>query len=33
MEGAVITSSESVLFELCRYSGTEQFKAISRLVK
>ena len=32
-EGAIITSYESVLFELCRYSGTPEFKAISKLVK
>ena len=32
-EGAVITTYESLLFELLRFSGTEQFKAISRLVK
>lgn len=32
-EGAIITSYESILFELLRYSGTEQFKAISRMVK
>ena len=32
-EGAFITTYESILFELLRYSGTEQFKAISRLVK
>jgi len=32
-EGAVITTSESILFELLRYSGTEQFRGISRLVK
>ena len=32
-EGAIISSYESVLFELLRYSGTEDFKAISRLVK
>jgi nicotinamidase-related amidase len=33
MEGAVITTCESILFELARISGTEAFKAISRLVK
>jgi len=33
MEGAVISTYESILFELLRYSGTEPFKAISRLVK
>jgi nicotinamidase-related amidase len=32
-EGAVISTTESILFELCRYAGNEQFKAISRLVK
>jgi nicotinamidase-related amidase len=32
-EGAVITSCESLLFELCRVSGTDAFKAISKLVK
>jgi hypothetical protein len=32
-EGAIISSMESVLFELTRTSGTESFKAISRLVK
>jgi len=31
--GMVITTYESVLFELLRFSGTEEFKAISRLVK
>lgn len=32
-EGAFITTYESILFELCRYSATEQFKQISKLVK
>jgi len=32
-EGAVITTCESILFELIRVSGTDEFKAISRLVK
>jgi isochorismate hydrolase len=32
-EGAIITTCESILFELARVSGTEEFKAISRLVK
>ncbi|MFC2089892.1 hydrolase [Bacteroidota bacterium] len=32
-EGAIISSYESILFELTRVSGTEMFKAISRLVK
>jgi hypothetical protein len=31
--GALITTYESVLFELLRYSGTDEFKAISKLVK
>jgi len=32
-EGVIISSLESLLFELTRYSGTETFKAISKLVK
>lgn len=32
-EGAIISSYESILFELCRYSGNETFKTISKLVK
>jgi nicotinamidase-related amidase len=32
-EGAIISTYESILFELARVSGTEQFKAISKLVK
>ena len=32
-EGAVVSTTESILFELARVSGTEQFKAISKLVK
>jgi len=32
-EGAMLATYESVLFELCRYSGSDQFKSISKLVK
>jgi len=32
-EGAVITTYESILFELCEVSGTDTFKAISKIVK
>lgn len=32
-EGAIISSYESILFELTKVSGTDKFKAISKLVK
>ena len=32
-EGAVITTCESILFELARVAGTAEFKSISRLIK
>lgn len=32
-EGAIISTYESVLFELLRWSGTDDFRAISKLVK
>lgn len=32
-EGAIITTYESLLFELLQYSGTDTFKEISKLVK
>ncbi len=32
-EGAIISTSESILFELCQKAGTDRFKAISKLVK
>ena len=31
--GIIISTYESILFELCREAGTEQFKLISKLVK
>ncbi|NIV72833.1 isochorismatase family protein [Candidatus Saccharibacteria bacterium] len=32
-EGTIITTCESILLELCVVAGTDQFKAISRLIK
>ncbi len=32
-EGVIITSAESILFELCRVAGAPQFKALSQLIK
>jgi hypothetical protein len=32
-EGAVVTTCESILFEMARVSGTPLFKSISRLIK
>jgi nicotinamidase-related amidase len=32
-EGAIISTCESILFELLEFSGTEEFKAISKIVK
>ncbi len=32
-EGAIISNYESILFELCEISGTEEFKALSRIIK
>jgi len=32
-EGVVITSYESILFELCRVAGSDAFKTISKLIK
>jgi hypothetical protein len=32
-EGALITTYESILFELCRFAGNDTFRAISKLVK
>lgn len=31
--GCIMTTSESILFELCRQAGTPEFKEISKLVK
>jgi len=32
-EGVIISTYESILFELCRYAGNDTFKTISKLVK
>lgn len=32
-EGAIFTTYEAILFELCRFAGNEAFKIISKLVK
>jgi nicotinamidase-related amidase len=32
-EGILLSTGESILFELCRKAGNDRFKAISRLVK
>ena len=32
-EGIIVTSCESILFELCRFAGNDTFKTISKLVK
>lgn len=32
-EGAIITTMESILFELTRFAGTDVFKSISKIVK
>jgi len=32
-EGVILTTCESLLFEWCRKAGTDEFKAISKLVK
>jgi hypothetical protein len=32
-DGAIITTSESLLLELCRHAGSERFKAISGIIK
>jgi nicotinamidase-related amidase len=32
-QGALVTTCESILFELCRFAGNDTFRAISKLVK
>jgi hypothetical protein len=31
--GAVVTCTETVLFQLLKVAGTEEFKAVSRMIK
>ena len=33
ISGAIVTTTESVLFEWCEVAGTDEFRQISRLVK
>jgi len=33
LEGIRISTTESILFELTRFSGTSEFKAISKIIK
>lgn len=32
-EGAIVTTYESIVLELCRYAGSDKFKALSKLMK
>ena len=32
-EGAIITTYESLLFELCRYAGSDSFKTLAKIIK
>jgi nicotinamidase-related amidase len=32
-EGVILASVESILLELCKVSGTDEFRAISKLIK
>lgn len=31
--GAIVTTYESILFEICKISGTNEFKEISKIVR
>lgn len=31
--GSIVSTTESILFELCKKAGTDEFKAISKLIK